>query len=289
MSTKTLSWKNHTLEFGKRTCIMGILNITPDSFSDGGSFIKKDTAVLHARKMVEAGADIIDIGGESTRPFSEPVSSDKEIMRVLPVIEEIANHVSVPISIDTTKAEVAKKALEAGASIINDVSAFRLDPGMAEIAAKYKVPVIIMHMKGTPKTMQISPEYRDLVGEIKEFLENAISDAETKGVLRSNIIIDPGIGFGKTIEHNLKLIKQIYKFKDMGCPVLIGPSRKAFIRTILKKDSEKELSPDQQVVETGTQATISAGILNGADIVRVHDVANTFATVKVIDALRNVE
>ena len=287
MGTYSLAWGKHSLVFGKHTRIMGILNVTPNSFSDGGKFFSIDDAVAQGQILFEEGADILDIGGESTRPFSDEVSAEEEIRRVVPVIEELSRRVSIPISIDTTKANVARRAIEAGASMINDVSALRLDHKIADVAAEYGVPVILMHMLGTPKTMQISPTYDDLFEEIKAFLENAIKHAENKGIPKSKIIIDPGIGFGKTVEHNLLLIKHLHKFKTLEAPIMIGPSRKAFIRNILKDKIVKDINPDLAIVETGTQAVVANAILNGADIVRVHNVANTRATVKVIDTIKN--
>ena len=287
MNTFNLSWNSHDLKIGKRTLIMGIVNVTPDSFSDGGKFLFCDSALAHGEKLVEDGADIIDVGGESTRPLSDPVTVEEEIGRVVPVIEKLAKRVSVPISIDTTKAKVAEKALEAGASMINDIGALRLDPDMASVVSKSGVPVILMHMLGTPKTMQTSPEYEDLIKEIKSFLADAIKRAEKSGILKTSIIIDPGIGFGKTVEHNLLLIKNLHEFSSLGVPVLIGSSRKAFIRKILKDKTGQDIRPDMPIVETGTQASISAAIFNGANIVRVHDVANTCATVKIVDAIKN--
>ncbi len=283
-----ISWGAHKLELGQRTCIMGILNVTPDSFSDGGLYSSHNAAVAMGKKMVEDGADIIDIGGESTRPFSEPVSIEDEIQRVVPVIKDLAKHISVPVSIDTTKAEVARQAIEAGASIINDISALNNDDKMVEVAAEYRVPVILMHMLGTPETMQVAPYYDDLFGEIKDFLKNAVAKAEKNGIERSKIIIDPGIGFGKTIEHNLLLIKNLHKFNELKLPVLIGPSKKAFIRKLLQNKTEKEIKPDQPEAETGTQAAIAAAVLNGANIIRVHNVSNTLSTIKIIDAIKNV-
>ncbi len=276
---------DHVLYLGERTCIMGILNVTPDSFSDGGKFVNCDAAVSHAEKMVEAGADIIDIGGESTRPFSEAVPIEDEIQRVMPVIEQLADKIPVPISIDTTKAEVARQAVAAGASIINDISALRLDPDMAGVVAGLNVPVIIMHMKDSPKDMQVLPEYDDLIKEVKAFLYEAVETAENNSIKRSKIVIDPGIGFGKNFAHNFTLLKHIDDFSSLDIPILVGPSRKAFIRNRLKVDSEKDLSPDLPVVEIGSQAAIAASILNGAHIVRVHDVAGTVATAKIIDAV----
>ncbi|MBW2574042.1 MAG: dihydropteroate synthase [Deltaproteobacteria bacterium] len=289
MKTYNLVWGEHRLVLGKRTCVMGILNVTPDSFSDGGEFFTLDDAVAQGQKLFEDGADILDIGGESTRPFSDAVSTEEEIRRVVPVIENLAARISIPISIDTTKAGVARRAIEAGASMINDVSALRLDHGIADVAAEYDVPVILMHMLGTPKTMQADPVYDDLIKEIKEFLKSAVDYAESRGISKSKIIIDPGIGFGKTIEHNLLLIKHLHEFKTLDVPILIGSSRKAFIRNILKDKTVKDINPDLAEVEIGTQASVAAAVLNGAQMVRVHNVANTRITLKIIDAIYNVQ
>ncbi len=283
----TVSWDNHHLEFGKKTLVMGILNVTPDSFSDGGKFFNPDLALSHAEKMVEEGADIIDIGGESTRPFSDPVPADEEIRRTIPIIENLAKHVRVPISIDTTKAEVAQKALLAGASIINDISALKSDNKMAAIAAEANVPVILMHMLGTPKNMQESPEYDNLIMDIMGFLKKRIQFAQEQGISKSKIIIDPGIGFGKVFDDNFQLINLLGEFKQLETPILVGPSRKAFIRNKLSNTKKSELRPDHPVVETGTQATIAAAALKGADLVRCHNVLNTCATLKIIDAIKN--
>jgi len=289
MKTYNLVWGKHRLVLGKRTCVMGILNVTPDSFSDGGEFFTLDDAVAQGQKIFEDGADILDIGGESTRPFSDALSTEEEIRRVVPVIENLAARISIPISIDTTKAGVARRAIEAGASIINDVSALRLDHGIADVAAEYDVPVILMHMLGTPKTMQTDPVYDDLIKEIKEFLKSAVDYAESRGISKSKIIIDPGIGFGKTVEHNLLLIKHLHEFKTLDVPILIGSSRKAFIRNILKDKTVKDINPDLAEVEIGTQASVAAAVLNGAHMVRVHNVANTRVTLKIIDAINNVQ
>ncbi|MEE8430060.1 MAG: dihydropteroate synthase [Candidatus Desulfatibia sp.] len=286
MGIYNLSWSGHSLVFGKQTRIMGILNITPDSFSDGGKFFAFDQAVAQGQKLYQDGADILDVGGESTRPFSDQVSAEEEIRRVVPVIEKLASRVSIPISIDTTKTEVARRALEAGASMINDVSALRLDEDLAALAAEYDVPVILMHMLGTPKTMQIEPAYDDLISEIKTFLEKAIDRAVKKGIAKSKIIIDPGIGFGKTSAHNLSLIGHLSQFKTLDVPIMIGPSRKAFLRNILKDKNLEDIQPDLPVVETGTQAVVAASALNGAHIIRVHNVAHTRATLKIIDAIK---
>jgi dihydropteroate synthase len=267
---------------------MGILNVTPDSFSDGGCFFDRDRAVTHGLRMADEGADILDIGGESTRPFSDPVSEDEEIRRVAPVIAELAKRVAIPISIDTTKASVARRAFEAGASILNDVSSLRADPQMAPLAARMQVPVILMHMRGTPRNMQIDPVYDDLLGEISAFLHQAVTEAQVHGIDRERIIIDPGIGFGKTLAHNLTLIKHLGNLARLGLPILVGPSRKTFLRHLLKDAGSADIRADLPVVATGTQAAVAAAILNGAHVVRVHDVAATRATARIIDAIKNV-
>lgn len=289
MKAYSLAWGKHRLDFGKRTFIMGVLNVTPDSFSDGGRFFKLDDAIAQGYKLFEDGADILDIGGESTRPFSNPVSEEEEILRVVPVIETLSKRIPIPISIDTTKAGVAEQAIKAGASMINDVSSLSFDPKMANVAVDYGVPVILMHMLGNPKTMQIEPFYDDIIGEIKTFLENAIDQAENKGISRLKIIIDPGIGFGKTVGHNLLLIQRLHEFETLKVPIMIGTSRKAFIRNILKDNAAQEINADSVMVEGGTQASVAAAILNGANIIRVHDVANTRVTVKIIDAIKNAQ
>ena len=286
MASSDLAWGGHRLTFGTRPLIMGILNVTPDSFSDGGRFFPTRDAVAQAERMAREGADIIDIGGESTRPFSEPVSEAEEIRRVVPVIEALAHRVKIPISIDTSKAAVARQALNVGASMINDISALRADPALAGVAADSGVPVILMHMKGTPGNMQVSPMYDDLFGEIITFLERAVATAEENGIQRSRIIIDPGIGFGKTVRHNLLLLKHLASFETMKLPVLIGTSRKAFIRKLLKPDHLTDIDPQLPMVETGTQTTVAVAALNGADIVRVHNVADTLATLKIVAAIQ---
>jgi dihydropteroate synthase len=229
--------------------------------------------------LAEAGADIIDIGGESSRPFSEPVPAEEEIRRVIPVIEKLADRVSIPISIDSTKAEVARQALDAGATIVNDIGALRLDPDLGGLVADKGVPIVLMHMLGTPKTMQDDPHYDDVVTEVRNFLGNAIERAETAGIDRKMIIVDPGIGFGKTVNHNLRLIEGLSTLQALGVPILIGPSRKSFIQIILGPEYERR--------EIGTQAAVTAGALQGAHIVRVHDVERTRQTLKLADAIRN--
>lgn len=281
-----LEWGRHRIDLGRRTGIMGIVNVTPDSFSDGGRFLGRTEAVDQGLRLAAEGADIIDVGGESTRPYSEGVSVEEEIRRVVPVVAELAGRIRVPISIDTTKAAVARRALEAGAAMINDVSALRLEPALAEVAVEFGVPVVLMHMRGEPRTMQVAPRYDDLVGEICAFLRQAADDAERRGVPRERLIVDPGIGFGKTAEHNLQLIGRLSEFAGLGLPLLVGPSRKSFIRRLVKPEGVDDIPPDLPAVETGTQAAVAASVLNGAHIVRVHDVASTAAAVKVADAIR---
>jgi dihydropteroate synthase len=284
--TYRLSWPGYNLEFGRQTRIMGVVNVTPDSFSDGGKFLSQGAAVAQGLKLAADGADIIDIGGESTRPFSDPISADEEIERVIPVIEKLAEQLTIPISIDTMKAGVARRALEAGASMINDVSALRFDPAMGEVASKFSTPVVLMHMLGSPKTMQESPAYENLIDDISDFLKDAIERAQKQGISRSKLIIDPGIGFGKTVSHNLLLIRHLHAFAALNVPILIGPSRKLFIRKLLKDEQKDDIAPDLPIVETGTQAAVAAAVLCGAHIVRVHDVANTRATIRIVDAVR---
>jgi dihydropteroate synthase len=287
IKTYRLPCGSNTLELGNRTLVMGVVNVTPDSFSDGGDFFSSKRAVDRGIELYQAGADILDIGGESTRPFSEAVSIEEEIRRVVPVIESLSRNVSIPISIDTRKAEVAAQALNAGASMINDISALYYDPEMAKLAARRKVPVVLMHIKGNPENMQIEPVYRDVVKEVILFLENAVSHALENGIDRSHLVIDPGIGFGKTFSHNLTLLKHLDRFLDLDVPLLIGTSRKAFIRNLLKKDNGEKLDPQSPEVEIGTQATVAAAALKGAHFVRVHHVANAVATLKIIDAIKN--
>jgi dihydropteroate synthase len=286
MQPYTLVWNNHALEIGHRTLIMGIVNVTPDSFSDGGHFHSLDAAFAQACRLAAAGADIIDIGGESTRPFADSVPAEEEMARVIPVIERLIKHIDVPISIDTTKAVVAEAALKAGAGIINDISAMRLDDGMAAVAANHKVPVILMHMKGEPRTMQLDPTYENVVAEVRDFLARAIAKCVEAGISRDKIIIDPGIGFGKTGRHNLELINNLADLTQLDAPILVGPSRKRFIRDLLKDSSEDDMPPDRPEVETGTQAAVAASVINGAHIVRVHNVANTKAMLDVLDAIQ---
>ena len=277
------------LDLGTRACIMGILNITPDSFSDGGAFNEYEAAVAQGIRLAEQGADILDIGGESTRPFSKPVSAQEEIDRVVPVIDTLSRKINIPISIDTVKSTVAKAALDAGATIINDISACEMDPDMMDVAAAYQVPVVLMHMKGTPETMQANPVYDDLIQEITDYLAARAESAITKGIEKSRIILDPGIGFGKTVHHNLSLIQCLETIAGLGFPVLMGPSRKSFIRNILSKNSTGTGTPkvSSEQIETGTLAAVGACLAHGAHIIRVHDVQRAAAFTRVFDAIRN--
>jgi dihydropteroate synthase len=277
----------YSLDFGKPTRVMGILNVTPDSFSDGGKFFRFEDAISQGIKLVQEGADVLDIGGESSRPFADSVSENEEIRRVIPLIQHLSSRIDIPISIDTTKANVAKAAIEAGASIINDISALRFDPEMADVVKNYGTPVILMHMLGNPKTMQLKPDYKDVVSEVYQFLSEAILRAEKAGIPKSSIIADPGIGFGKRVEHNLALIRHLDKFLSLDVPILIGPSRKAFIRKLLSNDTGGNISPETTIVAAGTQAAVAAAVLNGAHMVRVHDVDATRTTLKIIDAVKD--
>ena len=258
---------------------MGILNITPDSFSDGGLHFDKSVAVGRGVRMVEEGADIVDIGGESTRPGSEPLTPEEELQRVVPVIESLSAKVTVPISIDTYKAEIARRALDAGASIVNDISGLRFDPGMAGVVSAYKVPVVVMHIKGSPRNMQQSPVYEALIPEILDYLRGSSAIALEAGVPEEKIIIDPGIGFGKTFDHNLEILHNLDRFALLGRPLLIGPSRKAFIGRILDN-----ASPQERIY--GTAAAVAISIIKGANIVRVHDVKEMAEVAKVADAVK---
>lgn len=274
---KSIKTGNKTLDFGHRTYIMGVLNVTPDSFSDGSKFIEVDKAVAHAGQMLADGADIIDVGGESTRPGSKSVSAEQEKKRVLPVIERLAKETDVIISIDTTKAEVAEAALSAGASMVNDISGLHFDPEMARVAADHGVPVCIMHIQGNPENMQQNPIYNDLMGEIINYLEEGLEIAEKAGILHEKIIVDPGIGFGKTVEHNLEILKKLRELKVLGCPILVGTSRKSLIGSVLDLPVEERLE--------GTAATVAISIAKGVDIIRVHDVKHMSRVIKMTDAV----
>lgn len=272
-----MNCRGKTLTLGVRTHVMGILNVTPDSFSDGGCYLDVQRAVVHAKSMVAEGATLIDIGGESSRPGASPISIDGELGRVIPVIRAIIDVVDVLISVDTYKAEVARQALAAGAHLVNDITALRGDPTMASVVAEMEAGLILMHMKGTPRTMQNAPRYDDVVEEVCTSLQESIQTAEAEGVAAERIIIDPGIGFGKTTEHNIELLKRLTEFRSLNKPLLIGTSRKSFIGNVLGL-------PVTERVE-GTSATVCWAILHGADIVRVHDVKANVRAAQMTDAL----
>jgi len=273
-----LCTRHGKLDFARRTLIMGIINVTPDSFYDGGRRTEPAKAIADALAMVASGADIIDVGGESTRPGARAVTEAEELARVLPVVRGIRRESSVPISIDTYKASVARAALCEGADIVNDVSALRFDSQMAAVVAAEKAPVVLMHMQGTPRTMQQEPRYGDVVREVRDFLAGRLYEAMDAGIDRDGIILDPGIGFGKTIEHNLQLLRALPMLAALGQPLLVGVSRKTFIGKIL------DAPPDQRL--EGSLAAGVAASLAGANILRVHDVAETCKAVKIADAIR---
>lgn len=271
----TLNRKKYNLNPDK-TLIMGILNITDDSFYDGGIFKNIDSAVKHAKQMEKDGADIIDIGGESSRPGANPVSEEEELKRILPVIKKLKTVLKIPISVDTYKPKVAEECLKSGAAIVNDITGLR-DKNMAKVIAKYNAAVVIMHMKGNPKDMQVSPVYKNAVREIKAYLKKKINEAKKHGI--RNIIIDPGIGFGKTVKHNLEIIKNLEEFKKLKVPVLIGVSRKSFIGKILNLSVNERLE--------GALAAASIAVYNGADILRVHDVKETVRAIRIVNAVKS--
>lgn len=273
-----LSWSGYTLALSRRTHVMGVINVTPDSFSDGGQFFEKERAVAQGLQLAADGADLIDVGGESTRPYSKGISADEEMNRVIPVIEALKKELAIPISIDTLKAQVAREALRCGASMVNDISALRSDPEMAHVVAEARVPVILMHMKGTPTDMQVNPSYGDVAAEIIAFLKEVMDQAVSRGVRKERIIVDPGIGFGKTFDHNLEILRELGRFQCLEAPILVGSSRKAFIGRILDKKVHER--------DTGTMATVAAAVMHGAHIVRVHNVKQAVETVKVIDAIK---
>ena len=277
---KRICFKKRVWELEGTPRIMGVLNITPDSFYDGGRYSDRSRAEGQALRMVEEGAEILDIGGESTRPGSAAVSPEEEIQRVVPLIESLAGKISIPISIDTYKAKVARASLAAGAEMVNDISGLTFDPELVSVVAESGVPVVLMHTLGRPQVMQENPVYRNLIAEIKEFLAGAIQKAERNGVRPENIIIDPGIGFGKTVEHNLEIINRLADFQDLSKPVMVGPSRKSFIGKILDEPAGERLE--------GTLAAVAIAAWNGADIIRVHDVRETRKVVRMVTAIKSV-
>ncbi len=279
MSKGTVTWKcrDRLLELESRALIMGIVNVTPDSFSDGGEYFNTDAAVHRALEMIDQGADIIDIGGESTRPGASPTKPSQELARILPVIEALSRQHDNLISIDTQKAEVADKALAAGASIINDVSALSQDPGMLKVAARYDAGVILMHMRGEPRTMQADPQYDDVVNDVSDYLKERIEICVQAGLERDTLAVDPGIGFGKTLEHNLALLANLKILAAAGRPVVVGLSRKSFLGKITGRETDQRLA--------GSLAGLAYSVLQGAHIMRVHDVAESADVAAVLTAI----
>ena len=272
-----LQTKDRTLELSERPVVMGVVNVTPDSFFDGGRYAKPDAAIRHALRLAEEGADLLDIGAESTRPGAESIDEGEERRRLMPVVTAVAKAVRIPISVDTMKSTVAGAALEAGAVIVNDVSALRADPAMAELVATTGAGVVLMHMQGIPKTMQIAPAYDNVVGEIAEFFRERIRFCRERGIGEDQIVLDPGIGFGKLLLHNLTLLGQLETFVQFGRPILVGVSMKAFIGQVLGRPVEER--------SWGTAAAVALAVSNGARILRVHDVAAMKEVVTVAAAI----
>lgn len=270
--------RSQTFNWGQRTYLMGVLNVTPDSFSDGGQFNTFDRAIEQARYLIDSGADILDIGGQSTRPQAVEISLEEELERVIPIVQALRQEAEIPISIDTTRSQVAQQAIAAGADLVNDISGATYDPEMLPTIAQLGVPIILMHLRGTPQTMQQLTDYQDLVGEILAFLQQRIAAAAAAGVNPDYIAVDPGIGFAKTYSQNLELLRQGKAFQRLNCPVLVGPSRKSFIGHILNQ-------PDPQQRVWGTAAACCAAIAQGADILRVHDVRQMYDVCRVADAI----
>ena len=275
---KILQTRHGSLDFSRRTLVMGIVNVTPDSFFAGSRRPDPGQAVADGLAMAGSGADIIDVGGESSRPGADPVSQEEELSRILPVVRELRRESAIPISIDTYKAGVARAALDAGADIVNDISALRFDEQMTPLLAREQVPVVLMHMQGTPRTMQAEPRYNDVTREVRDFLATQLYEAMDAGVRADSIILDPGIGFGKTIDHNLQLLRGLPTLAALGQPLLIGVSRKAFLGKILALETEERLE--------GSLAAAVAAALAGANIIRAHDVSATSRAVRVADAIR---
>ncbi|HJY85446.1 MAG TPA: dihydropteroate synthase [Candidatus Acidoferrales bacterium] len=276
---------SRTLELGERTLIMGVLNVTPDSFSDGGLFFDPHKAAAHALQIERAGADILDIGGESTRPGSAPISAEEELERVLPVLERLRRRLKIPISIDTQKSRVAEAAVAAGAEMINDVSALRADAGLAEVARRHRLPVVLMHMRGKPRTMQKRPFARNVVRDVLSGLGAALERARRAGLAKSDILLDPGIGFGKSFAQNYELLAHLPRLAVLGCPLLVGTSRKSFIGATLSRVRQLRAQVPANERIWGSAATLAASILGGAHIVRVHDVAEMVEVARVTDEI----
>jgi dihydropteroate synthase len=279
-----LKLPSRTLLLGERTLVMGVLNVTPDSFSDGGKFLDTGRAIEHALAMESAGADLLDIGGESTRPGSDEIHTSEELDRILPVLEGLRGHLKIPISVDTRRASVAEPALRAGAEIINDVSGLKSDPRLAELAAHSRVPLILVHMRGEPRTMQKTRFARDVLKDVAQGLKKSIALARKAGVAKSQIVLDPGIGFGKSFAQNYELLEKLPLLAKLGYPLLVGTSRKGFLGATLAREG-KPAPPEERI--WGTAATVTASILRGAHIVRVHDVPEMVQVTRVADCLAN--
>lgn len=278
----SLTIREQIFLWGKQTYLMGILNVTPDSFSDGGEFNTLEKALIQAEKMIESGADLLDIGGQSTRPGSQAISLEEELERVIPVIQQLRKRsnfcAKIPICVDTTRSEVARQSVDAGADLINDISGATFDPDMLKVIAKLDVPIILMHIRGTPQTMQQLTDYQDLIPEICTFLEARVKAAVSAGISPDKIIIDPGIGFAKTYQQNLEILRELSQFKKINCPILIGVSRKSFIGHILHQPNPKQRT-------WGTAAACTTAIAEGVDILRVHDVKEMSDVIRVADAI----
>lgn len=274
---------SRTLILGERTLIMGVLNITPDSFSDGGAYLDSEAAIARALQLERDGADILDIGGESTRPGSVSISSREEIRRIVPVIEVLRTKLRIPMSVDTRKADVAAAALAAGAEIVNDVSGLRMDPRLGEVARRARAAVILMHMRGTPRTMQKGPFARDAIRDVTAGLRESIASARRAGLVKSKLLLDPGIGFGKTHEQNFEILARLSEFARLGCPIVIGTSRKSFLGKALARPGAAPVPAGERLLATA--ATVAASILGGAHIVRVHDVAEMVGVARIADAI----
>src|SRR5437867_1592907 len=278
-SSETLRARGRPIPLTSGVLLMGVLNVTPDSFSDGGRYHQPEAAVEHALAMIEQGADLIDIGAESSRPGSNPVEEEEEIRRLLPVITAVCRQASVPVSVDTTKAGVARRALDAGAAIVNDISALRFDPLMGQVVAKAGAGLVLMHMQGTPKSMQRDPQYRDVVAEVRQFFIERMKTAEDVGIDPEQILLDPGFGFGKNVTHNLTLLMQLDQLSALGRPMVVGVSRKAFIGQVLDRQVGDRLM--------GTAVAVVVAVLRGARIVRVHDVGPMRDVVRMVEAIRH--
>jgi len=280
-----LHLRSRTLILGERTLVMGVLNITPDSFSDGGAYLDSEAAVSHALQLEQDGADILDIGGESTRPGATPISSEEELRRILPVIQALRDKLRIPMSVDTRRSDVAEAALAAGTEILNDVSGLQTDARLGEVAKRARAPLILMHMRGTPQTMQRGPFARDVLRDVMSGLRDALARAKRAGLAKSQLLLDPGIGFGKKHEQNFEILARLPELAPLDCPIVIGTSRKSFLGKALAGSGSPSAPPEERLL--GTAAAVTASILGGAHIVRVHDVAEMTRVARIADAILN--